>query len=167
MSGIDKARIRAAEKLWNLLHDQFVNIQEVMVQIISTRAWEPLGYSTFTEAFTERLSGVTLASELRPHVVYQMLDEGLTADEIAEQVKGVGPEGVEAAARQKRNGVPADAATVKAHPRLTRPHTLHMYVGAEEMESFHAIADKHGLSVLAIALDAVEKRFKELNDQDS
>ena len=47
-----------ALNLWDELKRGFVNAERVLVRIINERAWEPLGYSSFNEAWTDRMQGV-------------------------------------------------------------------------------------------------------------
>ncbi|WP_156442347.1 hypothetical protein [Mycobacterium sp. IS-1556] len=96
-----------AERLW-----QALNPLPVIAEVIERRAWEPLGFETFTDAWrAQGLADVTLPVETRPYVVYQMLGERVPTDEIALLVKGVGPQTVESLKRQKSNGVPPSAAS--------------------------------------------------------
>jgi hypothetical protein len=161
---------KQAQALWEKAWDALANYQAALAEIIEKQAWLPLGHETFTDAWlATRRNELTLDKALQPLVIYQMITEGLTSDEIAELVPGVGPATVDSLKRQRKNGVPAeDASTaidVKTHPRLTRPHTLHLYVGSEQMDEFHQIAAKHGLQVLTVALEAVTKRFRELSNE--
>jgi hypothetical protein len=163
---------KQAQSLWEKAWDALANYQAALAEIIETQAWLPLGHETFHDAWlATRRNELTLDKALQPLVIYQMISEGLTNDEISELVLGVGPATVDKLKRQRKNGVPADQAStasdVKAHPRLTRPHTLHLYVGSEQMDEYHRIAAKSNGHVLAIALEAVDKRFRELANEDA
>lgn len=172
---------KQAAKLWQLLHSHFVNFERTLEEIIEKRAWEPMGYASFAEAWTAQMSDVTLASEFRPHVVYAYFDDNAPDEVIAASVKGVGPKGVAALRRQKGNGVPAGRATTTVRsPRTSVPapsggegtvvrehlrakpapaNTLHLQLGVLKLKRFQRIAKKQGRTVEAIALEAVEAAF--------
>src|SRR5258705_8968379 len=109
---------RAARKLTEQFRSGLINAERAMQEIIADKAWEPLGYGSFTAWWDgENFGDITLATELRPHVIYTMLDEGQSVDAIAETVKGIGPELVKSVARQRRHGVPAGDVRVRRHDR--------------------------------------------------
>lgn len=156
--------------LWKQLSQHFVNAAKVIEEIIENRAWEPLGYSTFAEAWHAQMGEVTLAVEVRPHVVYQMLTEGYDYDAIAESVKGVGRDRAESLDRQRRNGVPpcdASMSVVRKHLRK-RPSTaeyVHINVGPIALRRYKQVAEKFDTTVEQIASEAIAQRFKELGDE--
>jgi hypothetical protein len=155
---------RAALKFWSDLRSHFVNAENTIREIIEHRAWEPLGYVTFAEAWSSQMADVALAEEIRPHVVYQMLSEGVNADDIALAVKGVGPKTVELLASQRRNGVPPGMASVRAHYRrpACAPSHIRIDVGSTMLAEYHRAALIDGRSVEDIAKEAVRERFSEL-----
>ncbi|SPM43591.1 hypothetical protein MNAB215_5817 [Mycobacterium numidiamassiliense] len=59
-----------------------------------------------------RAGRITLPAELRPRLVYELLDEGMSVDEVADIVKGVGPQTAEALKDQYLDGVPAELASL-------------------------------------------------------
>lgn len=153
--------------LWQSLRGHFVNAARVIEEIIEGRAWEPMGYESFTEAWHAQMADVTLAVEVRPHIVYQMLTEGYDYDAVAANVKGVGRDRAESLDRQRRNGVPAcDASmsTVRRHLRR-KPGvaaTLHIEVGPIALRRYQKIAERIGETVEAIAAEAINARFEAL-----
>lgn len=153
-----------AESLWGSLADRFLQAEDILKEIIHRKAWEPIGHSTFAEAWQATMRDITLASELRPHVVYQLLAEGVGTDEVARNVKGIGTESAESLERQRNNGVPAGHAVVSRHLRKnpSRPDTLHITVGPTMMAEYNRIAKRLGLTAEDIAKEAVAKRFAEL-----
>lgn len=158
---------KQALALWGKLRQHFIDAASVMEDIIEQRAWEPLGYESFAEAYTAQMEGVTLSVEVRPHVVYQMLTEGYDYDAIAEKVKGIGRDRAESLDRQRRNGVPAKDASlsvVRRHLRKkpTAPSTIHIEVGTIAMRRYQKIAEKREMTVEQIAAEAIEARFQEL-----
>jgi len=110
-----------AEALWQDLRNAFLNFKEILQKIIDERAWIPLGYSSFGVAWKHYMSDITLASEIRPHVVWPLLAEKLSDDEISETVKDVGPEAAKNYRRQWENGIPADHATAANSPSNRKP----------------------------------------------
>lgn len=159
---------RQAEALWSKLHEHFVNAQQAIKDIIANQAWLPLGYDTFAAAWADRMADVTLAAECRPHVVYQMLAEGLTPDEVSLNTKGVGPDTVAEIDRQRKNDVPAEHVVVRHRRRNpTPPRYLSLELGVTRMREYRRVAAVHGQTVEEIALGAVRERFAELVGQQS
>lgn len=158
---------KQAVALWGKLRQHFINAAAVIEEIIERRAWEPMGYASFAEAYHAQLADVTLAVEVRPHVVYQMLTEGYDYDAVAAAVKGIGRDRAESLDRQRRNGVPAaDASmtTVRRHLRKkpTAASTIHVEVGTIAMRRYQKIAEKLGMTVEQIAAEAIAERFEVL-----
>jgi hypothetical protein len=153
-----------ARKLWADLRGHFANAENVIQKIIEQKAWEPLGFKSFAEAWAAEMSNLTLPGEVRPHVVYQMLAEGWAPVDVAAAVKGVGPGTVEALARQRSNGVPPNHAVVREHYRrpAAPPSHIRLNVGSTMLGEYHRIAVEVGQSVEDIALEAVRERFREL-----
>lgn len=159
------AKVMWAEDLWEKLHKGFLDMEQTLMTIIASEAWKPVGYNTFAEAWTAKMSDITLASEIRPHVVYAMLDEGATVEEIADTIKGVGPEQAENLKRQKNNGVRAkDASTIvrKHRRRLPQRHFVTIEVDADTRRAWGRIAKAHNTTVEDIALPAVQAAFEAL-----
>lgn len=154
-----------AEDLWEKLHKTFLDMEQTLTTIIASKAWEPLGYSSFTTAWADKMSDITLASEIRPAVVYAMLEEGATVEEIADTVKGVGPEQAETLKRQKDNGLSAKDASilVREHGR-SRPqrHFVSIEVDGDTRQEWDRIAKAHDTTIEAIALPAVQAAFEAL-----
>lgn len=160
---------KQAIALWASLKQHFVNAEKVVEEIIETRAWEPLGYASFAEAWHAQVGDITLAVEIRPHVVYQMLTEGYDYDAIAEKVKGVGRDRAESLDRQRRNGVPAKDASMSVVRRHLRKHptvagTIHVQVGPMALKRYQKLAEKRGMTVEQIAAEAIADRFAELGN---
>lgn len=161
---------RQAEKMWSELKGHFVNAEKVIIQIIQAKAWEPLGYGSFAEAWAERMAGARLASEeLRAHVVYAMFDEGMDEPEVNEALgvgSGVGPHQVKMLRRQKSNGVPAGMASTRVRSHLRKkpdaPRTIHVTLSSDEYNRFKELAADRGLSVEKIATEAIRAAFLEL-----
>lgn len=169
MTAVVELTSQQAVALWQQLQQHFVNAASVIEEIIERRAWEPMGYESFTEAWHAQMGTVTLALEVRPHVVYQMVTEGYDYDAIAEMVKGVGRDRVESLDRQRRNGVPARDASmsvVREHMRkqASVAGTLHIPVGPIALQRYKQIAAKRELTVEQIAAEAVAQRFQELSN---
>lgn len=165
-AAVDLTRAQAVE-LWGRLRQHFVNAAQAVEEIIEARAWEPLGYGSFAEAWNAQMGDVTLAVEVRPHVVYQMLTEGYDYDAVAAAVKGVGRDRAESLDRQRRNGVPARDASmtvVRSHRRKlpSVAGTIHVPVGPIALRRYQEIAEKRETTVEAIAAEAIAAKFGEL-----
>ena len=142
---------RQAEARWARLHEAFSNFETELVGIIKDRAWEPLGYATFTEAWNDRMSGFKLSNALKPHIVYAMLTEGQSDEEIVRALGGqVSDQSVGRLRQQKVIGVPAGSAStrVRSHDRArpSAPATAHVPLTSEELARFKAVADSRGLN---------------------
>ena len=153
-----------ATTMWDGLRDHFTNAAEAIKKIIEARAWEPVGYTSFAQAWKAEMCDVALAGEIRAHVVYQLLEERVPVAEVADMVGGVGPALAESFARQKANGVPADCAVVSEHFRR-KPKaagTLHVQVGATMLHEYRRIAALRNETVEDIAREAIRERFAQL-----
>jgi hypothetical protein len=153
-----------ANSMWDSLRQHFTNAADTIKKIIEARAWEPLGYTSFTQAWNAEMRDVTLAKETRAHIVYQLLEERVPVADIADMVGGVAPLLAESFARQKNNGVPADCAVVSEHLRR-RPKaadTIHVRVGATLFYEYRRVAALNGETVEDIAREAIRERFAQL-----
>jgi hypothetical protein len=161
MKSQDKANAAA---LWDALRQHFTNAAETIRTIIKDRAWEPLGYVSFAEAWGREMKDVLLADEVRVHVVYQLLEERVPVQDISDMVGGVGPVITESLARQRSNGVPADCAVVREHLRrpASQASTLRIKVGATMLYEYKRIARLQGETVEEIAKEAIAARFAEI-----
>jgi hypothetical protein len=155
-----------AEDLWTAVRQGLVNVENAIRDVIRARAWEPLGYRTFSEAWADRMTGVALANSVKPYVIYAMLDEGLEAEDVAEST-GWGLDQVETAARDHSAGVPPEAATVvRRHlrrlPYLPR-HVVHVDLSHEDYVAFKKTCRDHGLDFKVEAERAIVEHFAALS----
>lgn len=160
---------QTASDLWDELRDGFNNIEKTIIRIIEVEAWKPLGYSTFAEAWNDRMSGIRLAGEVRAHVVYFMLSEGEDVEAIS-TTTGIGTGSVKDLARQKSNGVPPEAATlVRQHRRnLPRPpFRLTVELTEEERERFVEVCKARELDMAEEAQKAIRVHFAQLTEVES
>ncbi len=79
-----------AQALWNRLRAGFLGVERDIKKIVETRAWEPLGYISFAEAWGAELHGVKFTGAMQAAVVLSLYDSGATAAEVAGAVAGVG-----------------------------------------------------------------------------
>lgn len=82
---------REAQAVWNRLRGLLLGAEQALEEIVQTRAWEPLGYPTFAEAWKTELKGVRLTGVIQHKAVYALFDSGATVEEVQEAVAGVGP----------------------------------------------------------------------------
>lgn len=165
---------RQATKLWEQLRSHFVNAQKVIEEIIETQAWEPMGYASFAEAWAAQMFDITIASEIRPYVVYQMITEGASDEQVAAHVKGMGRDRAAALRRQRGNGVPArlasmstrdpESSVVREHLRKKRgpAEELHIHAGVVMLRRWNRDADKLGISLHDIAVQAINEKLRAL-----
>lgn len=166
-------------ELWNNLRTQFLAFQDTLEEIIYKKAW--MGHASFFEAWASKMSDITLAAELRPHVVYQMLAEGLSVEDIAANVKGVGVDRVESLKRQKTNGVPARDASratsrkwhnkaddgttiVREHERGPKSEagSLHLELGPLKLKVVTREARKLGISAQEFGIAALDLMLEQV-----
>ena len=101
---------KQAEQLWASLKGNLLATEDNLKQIIEHKAWEPLGYATFHEAWADRMGGVQLSGAMEASVIFAMFDSGATPTEAALSVKGVGPKRAKAYHQAHEVGMsPADA----------------------------------------------------------
>jgi hypothetical protein len=169
---------RQAQKLWGLLRQHFVNFERTLEEIIEKRAWEPMGYGSFIEAWTAQMGDVTLAAEFRPHVVYAYFDQGATIDEVVDGVKGVGHRRAQSLKRQKDNGTLPSAATLGASRQRPRDKdenitvvsqhlrkkpseagTIHVSVGPLKLKRINRVAKKLGMSAEEFTMSAINEKL--------
>ena len=55
--------VAVAENLWEALRSGFLGTEKTIVEIIKARAWEPLGYETFTDAWVKEVADISIANE--------------------------------------------------------------------------------------------------------
>ena len=152
---------RKAEALWASMSEALTNFEASLGEVIETRAWEPLGYKSFSEAWADRMSTHVLSSPVgKATVVYQMLDEGIVPDEIALSTSGLGPTQVETLAQKKANGVRvADATTFRRRETFvnfpTEARTLHIKPSKRDYDKFCKIALELGVSNEELGKQAV------------
>jgi hypothetical protein len=151
--------VLAAEKRCTDAHINFERYQLVIDEIITAQDWKTLGYNTFIDYWIDRFGGITARLDLRPRVVYAMLDEGGTNDAIADAVKGIGPEGVANLRRQKAAGVPPESADAMSKPRRAKPApdrgTKFVHAGVELGDHWDAIAAQRGVSTSDLIIDTM------------
>ncbi len=152
----------------NAVFDALSRVGERISQIIKTEAWLVLGYKTFHEAWLERMKNVRLNWDFLPQVVYQMLEEGATTEDITFAVNGVTPFQVESLAKQRESNVPASSAR-RRHSQQHKPRastTIFVHVTPAEMREWSGIARRWETTVDAIAREAVEERFREMSREE-
>lgn len=162
--------VPAAEALWDDLKSTLSNAERTIVQIINTKAWEPLGYPSFAAAWAENMTGVRLATEaMRVHVVYALYDSGLHDEEVRTvlgPVSGVTPTSLATIRRQRDNGVPPSLATTRVRsyerPLPSLPRTVHVELTEEEFSRYAAQAARIGSSVKTEAEKAIRMHFDRL-----
>lgn len=169
-----------AEALWADLRSALVNFEQALARVIETKAWEPLGYDTFAQAWADRMRGTRLGTAASAAtVVYALIDSGMDRDEALLTLgpsSGVGPERFDVLARQKENGVPPELATthvrsstpgrsvVREHEREapSEPHVVRVTLTPDEYRHFKAVAERRGLDLATEARSALVAHFARL-----
>ena len=172
--------VAEAEALFAELRDSLVNAERVTIRIIETEAWRRLGYDSFAEAWSDRMAGVRLATDvMKAHVVYALL-ESASVDEISAQTR-VRPDIVKILKRQKGAGVPARNATarrplgqaevddefsaVRRHMRRKRgsAKTIHVTVTVGEYADWVASARARGTNLADESAAVLRCHFAAVN----
>lgn len=164
---------KQADQLWSSLTSALTRAGEAIQKIVQNKAWEPLGYASFAEAWADRMSGVPLAAEMRAHVVYQMFSDGLDNDQVADAIgvgSGVGPASIANFRRERSNGVPPDLARgrtthVQEHYRKPPrpPQFFHVQFDPDEYDGFKLKAKNHDLDIQKFTEDAIRRAFEGLD----
>jgi hypothetical protein len=89
------------------------NYRQSMADFIAGKGWEPLGYASFTQWWTDTRAEITVPPELRVMVAYAMFAEGVAPLDVALAIKGIGSVIAESLARQRDHGVPAECASLR------------------------------------------------------
>lgn len=164
-----------AQALWNRLRAGLLGVERDIKKIVETRAWEPLGYVSFVEAWDAELRGVEFTGAIQATVVLSLYDSGATPEEIAAVVYDVGPS--KAAHYQKAHAVgltPADAydhvssmTAAKREPKVTLKDDevwveAHIRKMGEKKNSIHmeGFTDTQ-MEQWKTHADAVQIKFKE------
>lgn len=106
-----------AARLFEKLRSGLLATQEALEEIIASKAWEALGYSTFAEAWEDRLSDVKLTGVMEATVVLALFSEGASTTDVALSVAGVGP---------KKAKAYKQAHSVGMAPKLAERHASKM-----------------------------------------
>jgi hypothetical protein len=145
-----------ADALWTACRAGFQDLQEVIREIIATKAWEPLGYPTFAAAWNDRMKGVPLATDAtRALVIYALYDDlGPDARDVALDLPGVGPSVLDQVEAARALGVDAEDAlhVVRRHWRkpARAPFIIHVEMSADEYEALREIAKARDTTPAAI-----------------
>lgn len=161
---------REASAMWDELRSALANFERVLAKIVETKAWEPLGYANFAEAWQDRMRGTRLATaQAAATVVYGLLDSGVKPEAVPNVLgpsSGVGAAKVAVLARQREHGVPPALATtfVRGHYREApaAPHVVRVELTDTEYAHFKALCDSHGLDFTTEATRAVKAHFSRM-----
>lgn len=153
---------KEAEELVSGLRDDLLSAGRRIVKIIEARAWEPIGYASFTELWHERLDGVPLSGAIKAHVVYALLDTS-TPEEIGSTVTGVSTKAARKLKEQKDLGKPADLASVRVNTYVRRPPSvpqmIHVEVSPLEYAAWTGIASLEKNNIGEYAANVLREHF--------
>jgi len=153
-SSISPAR---AKELTESIRKGLKEAQEALKEFITGQGWLGMGHRSFAAWYGENLMDIPLAVGLRINVVYQLLEEGMSCDQI--DVNGFGPETIERIDHQRRHGVPADLASAKGGRRGgsgRRPSHVYLDLGTELYAQLTEVARRRGQTVEEAAKGFVE-----------
>lgn len=166
MKKITKTKARA---LYKDVRTGLAMTETALVEIVQTKAWEVLGYSSFTEAWDAELKDVRLAASgtLRSAVVYAFIDAGLSDSQIVEATAGrVGDRTVSETRKAKAKGLSSKAAetVVRQHFRKAPSPSGNLTVtfDVNELQHFKEVAGKLGLDLEEEVRLFVKERIADL-----
>jgi hypothetical protein len=155
---------KAAYAMFDRIRVGLVDLAEAIQEVVDSKAWETIGYESLAEAWDDLLSDVTLPIEVRPVLVYAMLEAGEDGETIAHTVKGISEATVKTLAQQKGAGVPAKKATVRKKRASRGPAThkvIQFKVDAETFKEWEQTALFFSRSVDDIVKEGAEQVFKQ------
>jgi hypothetical protein len=156
---------RQAEALWSELRGVFVNAEKAILNIQENKAWEPLGFDTFAQAWDAKMRGVKLAVAAKNAVIYALIEDDLDNSQ-ASQITGTPVPVVQRLREQKSNGIPSNLAStqVRSHFRAkpSAPVRLSVELPHDELANYKAMCEARGISMKDEALKAVRSHFRRL-----
>lgn len=155
--------VASAIRLWDDLKSALTKFEAALEAVINARAWEPLGYASFAEAWADRMQGTRLStSRQAATVVYALLDGGASREEVLMSLgpgSGVAPMTLDRLIEQRSAGVPADLAStrVRSHERSrpSPPSRIVVELTHEEWVYLRDLCEARGLDLNAEATAAV------------
>jgi hypothetical protein len=167
-----------AEALFEGARCDFESLVERIERIVATQAWKVLGYKSFAAAWRVHFGDVVLETPMaKKLVIAQLLSDGLSPDEVALSVSGVGPATVRRVADVLSEGVPLDAISLQGKRSTLVPTDDRAVVsehyrkkpGAATKVSVNLGAKKHALlrrqagslgqTTQQFILDAIDERL--------
>lgn len=133
--------VKQAEALWAKVQKGLFMAEEALREIIEKEAWKPLGYPTFAKAWDEKLWNYRLAANLHSTVVFSMFDDGSSAEEIADAVKGVGLDKARDLEGKWKAGVAPEGAapTEKPEKPVVGEHEIRVYFGQRQFSELRRL----------------------------
>lgn len=156
-----------ATKLWGQLRNALLGLEDLLAEIVEKKAWEPLGYRTFHEAWAKELKDVKLSEIMQAKVIYAMFASGATTTDVASAIDGVGPvtakayekaydkelapelapqavRAMEPQLRALRDGETLVHTHIRRKPQFTGKITGEGFT-EDEVKTWKSLADKNGL----------------------
>lgn len=147
-----------AEELFARLNDRLNDAEAILVEVIKAKAWEPLGYPSFVDAWNARIHCRLATTAMKGHVIYAALDEGLDRDEIVATFR-VPDSQVDLAIQAKRQGIPPEGYTwVRQHPRRRErapDRIIRVEFSPSEYAYLRDIAKQHKIDLAELARKAL------------
>lgn len=139
-----------ARALWDDMRSGFVRLERLIVEIVENRAWEPLGYASFAEAWNDRMQGVRLATgAVKAHVVYALLEGGSSEAEAARILSGSGvsPSSVKEIAEKRASGIPATLVRSHTRRKPSAAAFARVELTASELAYFRGLSEARGIDM--------------------
>lgn len=163
---MDADRKAEAERLFEELRTAIITTERTIRSIIEKRAWEPLGYGTFAEAWIETVGAEhPLAGRWGELVLAKMVEDGVPED-ILLSIKGVGPRSVAAAREVVLSAGRAGVVNAKPISRRgtraelpSRPYRITVEFTQAEREHFERLSSARGSSLAREAEAAIRNWF--------
>lgn len=142
-----------ARALLNEIRHGLLDVERRLRALIAGCGWVALGYVSFQEMWSEELADIRLATDAtRATVVYALLAEDLSDEEVIEALGGrMDDDAVAMLRRQRAHGVPPHIAStrVRAHRRNLphEPTDFRIRLDPDERANWKAAIEAHGHDV--------------------
>jgi hypothetical protein len=148
-----------ANELVTTIRDGLLGAEKALKEFINGKYWVTLGFDSFKDWYDVTLADITLASELRPGVIVALLEDGEDPEQVAQEVKGIGPTTVKSIEAQRKAGIPKDKVVARGGSRPgsgRRTSHFRINMGAERYQQVTEIAEAYDQPVEDCLLEAID-----------
>ena len=157
---------RQAEILHREIRDGLLNIEKKIAEFAQRQGHLALGYKTFADYWSDRMSAVALRTPEALNIVQcVMLDEGLAPEEISRTLLGVSSATARKVKAQRDLGIRPEKIRVREHDRKAErapESTVHVKLPPATYRKYKTIARRIGSTLEREAEMALRLHFAEL-----